>query len=243
MKTEQLYRGMHISILAEHGQSEHSDGGAVTKNVECTLRFPFFNKDWAGGSIDIYEDDALDHFPETRTVWSMIKTDAYNRFPMSPGDVHFWDCLKRCSAREIYFLDSYFSAKNLVRLWDVLKYMDCQYDRGATDVRVYTGDKHEWACLRDEFKKLCEIGLGFEKITLRICRLDDNLLGKMHDRFVSLGKYFWHFGASAGAMHTNINAYSGPWPDKCGKCVEFMRDLREHYVVEEVSTLRTGVGR
>lgn len=236
VKLMESYKSIYVPAEPDTGQDNQYDVGIEAESEKCVLRFPFFKKVWADDRIDFYENDTLDRFPEIVDVWSMLKADAYNEFPMSPGDAYFWNRLKSCSAREIYFLDSYFSANSLARLWGVLNDMDRQYDRQMTDVRLYTVAGHEWGDLKKEFEAWRKEKMKFEKITLAICRLDVKLSGKMHDRFVLLGKSLWHFGASAGAMHTNINAYSGPWPDKNGKCMEFMRNLRDHYIVEELST-------
>lgn len=238
---EENYKSIRTPVLAESERDNRTGAKLDIENVKCVLRFPYFNKVWASDSIDYYEDDALNRFPIISEVLSLLNTEAYNDFPMSPGDAHFWKCLKSCSATEIYFLDSYFSAKNLARLLDVLKYMDCQSDRELTEIRVYTCAKHEWCCLKNEFERCREEPVRFEKIKLFICRLDDWLLDKLHDRFALLGSSLWHFGASAGAMHTNINAYSGSWLDKTGSCMEFMRNLRDRYVAEEMSTIQMEV--
>lgn len=234
MKLKELYNGIQVP--------DQSNAEQDIENVKCALRFPFFNKEWANDDVDFYEGEALDHFPVISEVWSLLNTDMYNVFPKSPGDAYFWKFLKGCSAQEIYFLDSYFSSKNLLRLWDVLKGMDRQCDRWVTDVCVYTVRGHEWDGLKNEFYELLKGDAKFDKITLTICCLDAALSGKLHDRFALLGKSLWHFGASAGAMHTNINAYSGPWPDKNGKCLEFMRSVRKQkHFLDEVSTIPEGV--
>lgn len=242
MKAIQLYKSIRGSALVESGQTGASDVETNAVGMECTLRFPYFNKAWADDDIDFYEGDALDHFPLISDVWPLLNTDTYNAFPMSPGDARFWKFLKSCSANEIYFLDAYFSSKNLLRLCEVLKDMDRQCDRRLTDICIYTVIGHEWDGLRGVFDELLKDGVRFEKMTLTICCLNAALSGKLHDRFALLGKNLWHFGASAGAMHTNINAYSGPWLDKNGKCLEFMREIRMHHLfVDEVSTMRKGV--
>ena len=232
----------HIPIklqeFPELDEERHVEKSLEESAPECVLRFPFFDKEWNGGSIDFYESEAFDHFPEMHKVQSMLATEDYNNFPMSPGDCHFWEMLKSCSASEIYFLDSYFSAANLARLLDIIDYMDCQIDRATTHIVIYTCARDEWKALKSEFEKQNDQYARLEKMTLTICCIDKTMSLKMHDRFALLGKSLWHFGASAGAMHTDINAYSGPWSDKDGKCMEFMRSLREHHVVEAVSTIR-----
>lgn len=73
-------------------------------------------------------------------------------------------------------------------------------------------------CCGDEYKRLsAEYNEGREQIKywvnvdITVYEIKDRDL--LHDRFVLLGGNFWHFGASAGGMHTGLNAYSGPWPD------------------------------
>ena len=172
----------------------------------------------------------------------MISTDEYNKFSTSPGDYYFWGKLKSCPASEIYFLDSYFSAANLARLLNIANSMDCQRDRTTTHIVIYTCVGDEWKNLKNEFGKQHARYSRLEKMTITICCVDKRMASKMHDRFALLGNLLWHFGASAGAMHTNMNAYSGPWLDKDGKCMEFMQDLHDHHVVDEVSTTRKEMG-
>lgn len=237
----------HIPIqlheLPELGKETSAEASLEEKHPECFIRFPFFDKVWNGSDIDVYEDDALDHFPEVCEVWAMLSSDEYNKFSMSPGDRHFWKNLKCCPASEIYFLDPYFSAANLARLFDVAKSMDCQSDRELTCIFIFTCAGDEWKALKSEFEKHHDLYAGLEKISLTVCRINEIIARKVHDRFAVLGSSLWHFGASAGAMHTNIHAYSGPWPDKGGKCMEFMRGLRKHHVADEVSTMRKGMRR
>ena len=225
-----------IQELHEPREERRADSNSGEKQQECLLRFPFFNKVWNGGNIDEYEGDALDHFPETYNVRAMISKVEYNKFSTSPGDNYFWGKLKSCPASEIYFLDSYFSAANLARLLNIANSMDCQIDRTTTHIVIYTCVGDEWKKLKNEFGKRHAKYLCLEKMTITICCVEKSMASKMHDRFALLGNLLWHFGASAGAMHTNINAYSGPWLDKDGKCMEFMRDLHNHHVVDEVST-------
>jgi len=235
----------HIQIqlheLSELGKESHAKTSLEEKFPESFLRFPFFDKVWDGGMIDVYEEDALDHFPETCEVWTMLPTDEYNKFSMSPGDQHFWKCLRCCPASEIYFLDPYFSAANLARLLDVAKSMDCQGDRGSTCICICTCAGDEWKNLKSEFERHRDLYAKLEKISLVACSIKGTMAGKIHDRFALLGNSLWHFGASAGAMHTNIHAYSGPWLDKGGKCMEFLRGLCKYYVEDEVSTMQKGM--
>ena len=241
MDIMKCYSDIHITALTGLDKNDQVESGANLKDVGCVLRFPFFNKKWSGDSIDLYEDDTLNHFPDRNEVLTMLAADDYNSFPKSPGDRHFWESLRNCAAVEIYFLDAYFSAANLARLSDVIDYMDGQIDRGETRICIYTCSGDEWEALKKEFEKRHDKYARLEKVSLAICCIEKNMAKKMHDRFVLLGKSLWHFGASAGAMHTNINAYSGPWPDNDGKCIEFMRNLREHHVANEVSTMRKGM--
>ena len=216
-----------LNPLSSGGDNETQPGlNADADSVECVLRFPFFNKVWNDEVIDFYESDALDHFPTKDNVWFMLPTGDYEKFPMSPGDAFFWNNLKSCSAPEIYFFDSYFSKKNLARLLDIILFMDSQIRQAETHIYIYTVPGNEMTSLETEFAKHQEEYPRWEKLKLSIYCIKQGIAAKMHDRFALLGQSLWHFGASAGAMHTNINAYSGPWPDKGGKCREFMRDIR-----------------
>ena len=246
MKPILLYKGIQTFVPVEPVQAGAADVGTDIVDEKCTLRFPFFNrtfddKAWDEDDIGSYEGDALDHFPVISEVWTLLIKDKYNAFPMSPGDSHFWKSLKSCSANEIYFLDAHFSLKNLLRLCKVLKDMDRQRDRRLTDVCIYMKKKNEWEGLKQKFDELKRGGTRFEKITLTIYCLRPALSEKLHDRFALLGENLWHFGASAGAMHTDINAYSGPWHDRNGKCMEFMREVRKYRLfIDEVSTALRG---
>jgi len=238
-KSMHYYKGIEDPAQSSSEQEDQYNAGADSKNARCVLRFPYFNKVWSDLDINLYEDDALDHFPVLSEIWTMLNTEAYNNFPMSPGDSYFWRQLTCCSAEEIYFLDSFFSAANLSRLWRVLEGMDHQCDRQLTNVCVYTVSGHEWDILKNQFEKLRKDGARLEKITFSIYCLKASLAERLHDRFALLGDSLWHFGASAGAMHTNINAYSGPWSDKGAKCRGFMRNIREQrHFVDKVSTVQ-----
>ena len=147
------YSDIHITALTGLDKNDQVESGANLKDVGCVLRFPFFNKKWSGDSIDLYEDDTLNHFPDRNEVLTMLAADDYNSFPKSPGDRHFWESLRNCAAVEIYFLDAYFSAANLARLSDVIDYMDGQIDRGETRICIYTCSGDEWEALKKELGK------------------------------------------------------------------------------------------
>ena len=130
----------------------------------------------------------------------------------SPGDMYFWSELKKAADGTIYLVDLHFDQRNLNRIVWICEDFSKQFARVATKVVIITGRKSESKRLKEEYDCGREIFKEWKNVSLSICSIEDDDI--LHDRFVLFDGMIWHFGASAGAMHAGLSAYSGPWEDR-----------------------------
>lgn len=220
---------------------------------EVKIHFPIFPQRWTSNFTKAYgvfsrnfETNSLGEVPDYDTLTQSVT--AYNSFcaitpgaPMFPGSADFWEEIrKRKNVTIVYFLDRYFSAKNLNRI--LLFAKDIPESNGEPEfrIKIITAAKHN----KDEIYEDCKNKLigdirilirdlpykdAASKVALHILNEDEGL--KIHDRFVVFegtkeeDNIFWHFGASSAGMSGKLNAYTGPWEDKDGKFCSLIADL------------------
>lgn len=174
--------------------------GYESDSLDCPLDFYAIDK-----SVRNFKDFLVDRNPE---------------MDMTPGNTDFWIELLKHQTEEIYFIDKYFSSKNLLRLLHICERYD---DRATCKVHVLIGTmnegqtpearKREIRCVLASYNR----GQAKKKVSVYLMKRADMEI--IHDRFVVFGKEniecsYWHFGASAGGMMGRLNAFSGPWLDK-----------------------------
>lgn len=155
------------------------------------------------------------------------------KFDITPGVPIFWSSILNAK-HSVAFLDKYLELGNVERILQILERRDGIQDTDAINV-VFIGLFNEKADeIKSAVRKRQDI---FQKTTVNLFRLPEEIGATgipakqkkiFHDRFALVDNAIWHFGATVGAMHKSINAFSGPWLDKSNsmRCLflEIMQD-------------------
>jgi hypothetical protein len=167
--------------------------------------------------------------------------DAYLLFlksesiPMTPGDSSFWNLLRKSCPGTIYFIDPHFGKKNLARLYALANDIELSPDHAQKDFVVIKKSDNEDVGMQEFVKDRLSETRTWKYASLRVYILKNtNIKELLHDRFVLMGRYFWHFGSSAGGMHDCLTAFSGPWFDTENSLMNLVKEITEHNPLPKV---------
>ncbi len=92
-------------------------------------------------------------------------------------------------------------------------------------IRILTGNHNDQAKIEEKFKELEECVTGIRakvdtplKVELSFSLKDFDYI---HDRFAIIDDELWHFGATVGGFHRDVNAASRGWDADTHKAVQF----------------------
>jgi len=184
------------------------------------LRLPSFRQCADGGLVmqDREAFQSLDDIKK-RHIWND------NSRQKSLGSNKFMSAFK--GIQQTLIFDSYFDKKAMLFLRDCLD----PPPHNLSHLFILTG--HEFhAEVEPVFKEL-KLNLAMRPGRQRmvaglLCELRAGSTPYPHDRFALLDGELWHFGATAGGIHGNVNAFSYGWRDEDVKFSAFFKAAWNH---------------
>lgn len=131
------------------------------------------------------------------------------------------------SARcHIYLFDNYIGPNEFCRILQVLLQREKIIDVPNVNLLLLTSlsKKTDETAFQS---MLATVNSGMAKTRISILATKGD--SAIHDRFALIDNYIWHFGATIGAMHRSLNAFSGPWEDKSNAMFQFFHYLVKRY--------------
>lgn len=132
------------------------------------------------------------------------------------------------TAQRVWIIDKHLfseDGKNPIHTQRIKKVVGWFYTDQIQTIRILTGHHDDQAEIEKEFKVLEEIVTGARarvdtplKVELSFCLKNFDYI---HDRFAIIDDELWHFGATVGGFHRDVNAASRGWRADTHKAVQF----------------------
>ena len=130
------------------------------------------------------------------------------------------------------FADAIINAHNRLLIMDrhfdetgVKSLQDALVRSQASDVRLLTGSVDDLETKRINLEGRINLSRNDQRVNVRwYTTLGRDAYPFLHDRFAVVDDALWHFGATVGGGHPNLNAASGPWPAEETRSVDFFEE-------------------
>ena len=188
------------------------------------LRFPSCSE--RGGGNIVPKD--TEYVPEISSIAERYKHWKSSDLPILYSE-KFRTALK--GIQQLLIFDIYFDEAELKFLRDML----VPFPHNLSRVFVLTGHDFENTArpIFDEIRKARIDSRGPRNIDFRIlCALRSGHKPYPHDRFAVLDGAVWHFGATVGGIHSNLNAFSYGWADEKVRFSAFFKKAWDHLTDE-----------
>ncbi|HFN0053695.1 TPA: hypothetical protein ACHB42_001357 [Yersinia enterocolitica] len=132
------------------------------------------------------------------------------------------------TAQRVWIIDKHLfseDGKNPIHIQRIKKVVDWFLTDQIQTIRILTGNHDDQAEIEKQFKALEEFVTGERARVDTPLKVELSFLLKdfdyIHDRFAIIDDELWHFGATVGGFHRNVNAASRGWSADTHKAVQF----------------------
>ncbi|KFF84613.1 hypothetical protein [Pseudomonas syringae] len=171
-----------------------------------------------------YQGESGHHFPDYDAIMARRGVD----------HVRIVEEFKKAisTAQRVWIIDKHLfseDGKNPVHIRRIKKVVDWFFTNQIQMIRILTGNHDNQAEIEKEFGVLEEILTDDRakldapiKVELSFTLKDFNYV---HDRFAIIDDELWHFGATVGGFHRDVNAASRGWNADTHKAVQFFNTV------------------
>lgn len=132
------------------------------------------------------------------------------------------------TAQRVWIIDKHLfseDGKNPIHNQRIEKVVGWFLTEHIQNIRILTGNHNDQAEIRQKFKDLEEFVTGERAKVNTPLKVELSFSLKnfdyIHDRFAIIDDELWHFGATVGGFHRDVNAASRGWSADTHKAVQF----------------------